>query len=159
MSLHFGPVLVLTGSPRPFKVCVKAQDKGSIMVNGYWQNGCSNPAVKMQDICIAQHNDVTIQIDMLDQEENPLDISGFTSFTWIVATRVDGAILLTKSTTSGGISLPSATRAVVSITNTETGALPARRLYHELRGINSGGEYQTMLAGSFWVQDTRISDA
>lgn len=115
--------------------------------------------IRRQDARIAQHDDVLVQIDMLNQAGDPLDVSGFTSLTWIVAESVRGDILITKSTTAGGIALPSATRAVVDLSSAETGALPARRLYHELRGINSGNEQQTMLCGAFFVQDTRISDA
>lgn len=160
MSLHFGPVLVLTGRPRPRRVCIKAQRRGPVIVRGLWQSECSKMAIRRQDIEIAQHDDVTIQIDMIDQSGNPLDVSAFMSLTWIVAESVRGVVLLQKTNTvGGGIILPSATRANIALTNLETGALPARQLYHELRGINSGGEYQTMLAGSFRVEDTRISDA
>lgn len=158
MSLHFGPPLVLTGKPRPRRVCIKAQRKGPIKLLAHWQTGCSKMAIRRQDICIAQHDDVTIQIDMLNDDGNPLDVSGFQSLTWVIAESVRGTILVSRTTLDGGMSLPSATRGVVVLTNAVTGALPAKSLYHELRGINSGGEYQTMVAGKCRVQDTRISD-
>ena len=116
-------------------------------------------AIRRQDIKIAQHNDVTVQIDMLDQVNNALDISGFQSLTWIIAESVRGVILLTYTTAGGTLILPSSTRAVADMSAAQTGGLPARTLYHELRGINSGGEAQTMIAGRFHVEDTRIADA
>ena len=116
-------------------------------------------AIRRQNIQIAQHNDVVVQIDMLDQASNPLDISGFQSLTWIVSESVKGVILLTFSTGTGSLVLPSAFRAVATLNANQTGGLPARRLYHELRGINSVGNAQTMLAGNFDVIDTRIADA
>ena len=159
MSLHFGPSFVLLSQPRPRRVCVRAQRSGPVTLRGYWQTGCTKMAIRRQNIQIAQHDDVTVQIDMLDQASNPLDISGFQSLTWIVAESVTGDILLTYSTSDGSLILPSATRAVAPITAAQSGALPVRTLYHELRGINSGGEAQTMVAGRFSVEDTRIADA
>lgn len=116
-------------------------------------------AIRRQNIQIAQHNDVTVQIDMLDQASNPLDISGFQSLTWIVSESVRGVVLLTYTTADGTMILPSATRAVADMSAAQTGGLPSRGLYHELRGINSGGDAQTMVAGRFYVEDTRIADA
>lgn len=158
MSLHFGPRVVLTGSPRPRKTCVSAMRRGDVTVNARWAARCSKVAIKKQNIQIAQHDDVDVQISMLDAVGNPLDISGFASLTWIVAENVKGDMLITKTTTNGSLLLPNATTAIASLTSAETGALQAGNLYHELRGINSGGEQQTMMAGSFAVEDTRISD-
>lgn len=116
-------------------------------------------AIKKQDIEIAQHNDVSVFIEMLNQNNNPLDVSGFTSIEWIVAESVTGVVLITKSLANGGLILPSAVLASAILSRSETGALPAKNLYHELRGINSGNEAQTMVAGKFKVIDTRIGDA
>lgn len=158
MSLHFGPSFAMLSQPRTRRVCISAQMRGPVTLRGYWQTGCTKMAIRRQNIEIAQHGDVDVQIDMLDQAGNPLDISGFQSLTWIIADSVRGAILLTKTSGGGGIALPSATRGVVALTSAETGALPARRLYHELRGVNSGNEAQTMVAGYVYVEDTRIAD-
>lgn len=116
-------------------------------------------AIKRQDIQIAQHNDVSVFIEMMNQNNNPLDVSGFTAIEWIVAESVRGAVLITKSLANGALILPSAVLATAVLSRVETGALPARTLYHELRGINSGNEAQTMVAGKFTVIDTRIGDA
>lgn len=158
MSLHFGPVFVMTEKPRPMRACVRAKMTGPIHLRALWQSGCKKMAIRRQSIRIAQHNDVVVQIDMLDEANNPLDISGFESLTWIVSESVTGVILLKFSTQSGSLVLPSAFRAVATLTADQTGDLPARSLYHELRGVNSGGIAQTMLAGSFTVIDTRIAD-
>ena len=158
MSLHLGPAFVMASHPRPARVCVRAWQSGPKMLRAYWQSGCRKMAIRKQDIKIAQHDDVTVQIDMLDQASNPLDISGFQSLTWIIAESVTGVVLLTYSTSDGSLILPSATRAVAPITAAQSGALPARRLYHEFRGINSGGDAQTMVAGAITVIDTRIAD-
>lgn len=158
MSLHFGPAIALKGFPRPRKACVIAVLRGDITVTAKWSARCSKVAIRKQEIRIAQHDDVDVQINMLNSDGNPLDISGFTSLTWVIAENVRASVLIAKTTTNNSLILPSATMALASLTSGETGALPARRLYHELRGINSGGEQQTMLAGRFIVEDTRISD-
>ena len=159
MTLHFGPSFALLSQPRPRRVCVRAQRTGPVTLRAYWQTGCTKMAIRRQNIQIAQHDDVTVQIDMLDQASNPLDISGFQSLTWIVSESVRGVVLLTYATADGTLILPSSTRAVADMSAAQTGGLPARTLYHELRGINSGGEAQTMVAGRFYVEDTRIADA
>lgn len=158
MSLYFGPVFVMTGELRPMRACVRAQRKGPINLRGFWQSGCSKMTIRRQNIEIARHNDVVVQIDMLDQSNNPLDISGFQNLTWIIAESVRGEVLMTFSTDSGSLVLPSAFRAIASLTASQTGNLPARRMYHALRGVNSSGDAQTMLLGTFNVIDTRIAD-
>lgn len=159
MSIHFGPSMAMLTYPRRKKICVRAQTSGPVNLRAYWRSNCTMTAIKIQDIEIAQHNDVSVFIEMLNQNNNPLDVSGFTSIEWIVAESVRGVVLITKSLANGALILPSAILATAVLSRTETGALPAKTLYHELRGINSGNEAQTMVAGKFKVIDTRIGDA
>ena len=123
-----------------------------------------------KDIAIFQHDDTGITFNMLDADEDPLDISGFTSLTWIIADSVTGTIYLTKTTTNGTLLTPNAFSATALITKAESGALPPTTtfpetkrgdssLYHEFNGVNSGGRQRTMLRGKLYVEDTRIADA
>ena len=159
MSIHFGPSMALIKYPRRKRLCIRAQTRGPLNLRAYWRSDCTMTAVKNQDVEIAQHNDVSVFIDMLNDSGDPLDVSGFISLEWVVAQSVRGSILISKTLASGDLVLPSAFLATASLSRAETGALPAKTLYHEFRGINSSNEAQTMVAGKFKVIDTRIGDA
>ncbi len=115
--------------------------------------------VKRVDTCIPQHDDKQFIVDIYDDDGNLVDISS-ADITWIVSDGVRGSILLTKTTTGGAPSMTkaSSTRVQWDVTSAESGALAAKALYHEMQITNSAGEKQTVMYGTFTVQDTRISD-
>lgn len=125
--------------------------------------------IERKDITIVQHDDTGFFFFPLDSESNPLDISGFQSFTWVISDDVTGIVHLTKTTSDNTILKPSAFTLSISLSKSDTGGLPVttkfpeiknskNSLYHELKGLNSAGQQQTMLRGKVYVEDTRIND-
>jgi len=169
--VNFGPNLTLQGFPRSFKISLRPRDQGPISMRPQWRIFRDMP-IATENIRISQHDDVSVFFDFLDSNSNPLDVSGFQKITWIIAESVRGVVLISKTTDDNSLLRPSAYRGSVFLSKSETGSLTPNKiypdvrldyhgktLYHELKGISSGGQQQTMLRGSVIVEDTRISDA
>lgn len=164
---YLGPIFGLQAMPKNYRITLNPQKREDITFLPRWRDS-RTMAIPRKDITISQHDDVSIFFDFLDNVNNPLDISGFQLIVWIIADSVNGQILITKSTDNNTILFPASIRASTLLSKAETGSLPAtnlfpdkprgRHLYHELKGINSGGFQQTMLQGKVFVEDTRISD-
>ena len=168
MSLHFGPVLVLAPSPRVCREKLLPKYQEELRLSPKWRCDRDMP-IERKDITIVQHDDMGFFFFPLDSNNNALDISGFQSFSWIIADSVTGVIYLNKSTAEGTILKPSAFSLSVVLPKVDTGSLPittvfpeirgkGKSLYHEMKGLNSSGQQQTMLRGKVYVEDTRISD-
>lgn len=150
--------LVTAGTPRLAITCLFPVIYEAETVYPIWATGCYMGCLYKKELCLPQRNDREYTANPLDQDGNPVDISSAV-VTWIVADRVDGTILLTKTTADGSMSKVTSTRLQWDVTSSQSGALPAGRLYHEMQITNSAGEKQTAMAGVFKVIDTRIGDA
>jgi hypothetical protein len=169
--VNFGPNLTLQGFPLSYRISLFPKRQDPIEMSPQWRT-LRDMTIAREDIRISQHDDVSVFFDFLNSNNNPLDISGFQKITWIIAESVTGVVLITKTTDDNSFLRPSTYRGSVILTKSETGSLTPNKifpdvrldyhgktLYHELKGINSGGQQQTMLRGSVIVEDTRISDA
>lgn len=119
--------------------------------------GCGRRCIRREDVCFPQHGDGRFVYDVVDQNGDPVDVLN-ARIRWIVAQSVRGDILLEKDSDAADISFPSASRIYWDVSSAESGALPARNLYHELLITTSGGDERFGFAGRFQVQDTRILD-
>jgi len=121
--------------------------------------GCGRMnCIRKEDWCFPQHADGRFVYDIVDQSGDPIDISG-ARIQWIIAESVTGAILLAKDTDDGSMAKVTTTRVQWDIDSTESAALPARNLYHEMMITTTLGENRFPFAGRFRVEDTRIADA
>lgn len=114
--------------------------------------------IKKISLCIGQWNDKAFLFTAYDQTGALLDVSDASEITFIVASQVNGTILLTKTLSGGSVILSNAHQFRVEITAAESGALAADTLYCEVGLVNSGGDKYTLGAGPFKVEDTRIWD-
>lgn len=110
------------------------------------------------DLCIPQHDDKRFRFNAIDQSGTALDVSTAQEITFIIATSVNGTTLLTKTLTGGTIQIGINTQFYLDITSAESGGLGVGRKYCEARITNSAGDHQTVGAGPFTVQDTKIGD-
>jgi hypothetical protein len=110
-------------------------------------------------LCIPQHDDRRYVFTVRDQRGLLVDISDAPEITFIIAAKVTGAILLTKLRSTTAIQVNNAHQFTVYISSAESGAFAPGEYYCEVRIENSGGEFQTVGAGTFTVQDTRIGDS
>lgn len=115
-------------------------------------------SVTLSTLSMCQHDDQLFRFNVKDQDGVPVDISGATEITFIVAAAVDGAIFITKTLTGSTISIGSDTMFTLSVTDTESGGLTPGNHYWEAQITNSSGEKSTVGAGTFTVQDTKIGD-
>lgn len=119
--------------------------------------GSGRRCIRREDVCFPKHGDGRFLYDIVDQNGDPVDVID-ARIRWIVAQSVRGDILLEKDSDSADISFPSASRIQWDVSSAESGALPARNLYHELLITTSIGDERFGFAGRFQVQDTRILD-
>ena len=168
MSLHFGPPMVIVPFPRICRESLFPKYFDAERLFPKWRCDKDMP-IERKDITIVQHDDTGFLFFPLDPNNDTLDISGFQSFTWVISDSVTGVVYLTKTTSNDSIIKPSAFSLSVLLSKAETGGLPVTtkfpeikgqsgHLYHEMKGLNSSGQQQTMLRGKVYVEDTRISD-
>ena len=117
--------------------------------------------IKRIELCIGQHDRKNYELQALDSAGLPEDLSGAQEITFVVATSVSGAILLTKTKTGGDITLGNGqgTNDLIqfTITSAESGLMTGAA-YCELQIINSLGYPSTAGAGPFRVVNTIIGD-
>ena len=111
------------------------------------------------DLCIDQHGDKRFFIETTDQDNVPLDLSAFSEITFIISANVNSAILLSKTLTGATITITAGGVFYFDISSIESGALPTGILYCEAQLIATAtGDKQTICAGHFRNQNTRIGD-
>ena len=107
-----------------------------------------------QKICIMQGDDVRIEIDAVDSEGLPVDISQAQSIKWAAGRTVNAPIVLLK-TLSSGITINTPTSFYFDI-EPEESELLSGNYYHECEIINEQGMIYTPLFGQLTVRKTLI---
>ena len=158
MATAISTRITLSGQPPRKLIC------GTAAIREEWTGrivlaiGCSSgDCIRDVNICFPQHADGRFVYDVVDQNGDPVDVVD-SRVRYIIAESVRGTILIEKDSDQNDISFPSASKMQWDLSSAESGALPARSLYHELLITTTGGDQRFGFAGRFQVQDTRILD-
>lgn len=153
---------VIPANPPQPVYCVTGKRIVSQSVTAIWNHDCSprgNPVlIEKQNIACPQRNDRRFLITIRDQNGNLEDVSGANEITFIVGRSVTVAPIITKTRGGGGITLTTNSQLQIDITDVESASLATGRNYYEILVESSSGDKQTVLAGAFIVEDTRIGD-
>ena len=110
-------------------------------------------------LCIAQHDDLLVLINVADETGAAVDLSGLQEADFSISQTVRAASAeVTRTLSGGGIRLASNSQVYFTLASADTGALAAGAHHYELRLTNAAGWKQTVLLGRCMVQDTFIGD-
>ena len=121
--------------------------------------GTPAPAIPHIDLSIAQGSDKRFEFYAKDQNGAALDLAAYSEITFVIARSVSAASdLLSRTLTGGGIVAGAGGKYYLDVTDTESAALPPGVLYCEIQMVATNGDKQTVAAGHFRNDDTRIGE-
>lgn len=109
-----------------------------------------------QDFSMFTGDSKTLVIEVLDEDDAVVDITGWT-FKWRLSRSVRSAALVSK-TSASGITITNSPAGLleVEIDPADTDALRAGLYYHEVEGIDQDSEISTVIAGAATLKPTLI---
>lgn len=119
-----------------------------------------------QDIEHWKGDDAQIRITVLDQDDNPVDLTDATARWWMTsrlspASTGAASIYIQKSTADGGIIITENSGTftlTIELQPEDTENLTPGKYYHETEVVDSAGEISTVTVGKFILRPTAIPD-
>lgn len=100
-------------------------------------------------------NDRRVIVPVVDQANNPIDLSGAQEITWIIAKRPGGNPIVEKTLTGDDIMITNNTTFKFDINPSDT-ENKSGHYYHEAQVLNSAGKVYTPLYGTINILPTSI---
>jgi hypothetical protein len=112
----------------------------------------------MSVLTINQGDTVTLTIAVVSPTNQPVDLTGSTLEFAVKAHASDATAIISKSSTTGGITIAPGTggTATVSIVPADTEPGPTGAFVWELEGTDSGGNVTTLASGTFLVLESLV---
>ena len=129
-----------------------------LCLRGVWDLDCRSDGVATDDLNIAQHDQMSVRLEVVDNAGNPVSLFGVPEIAWTVARDLYNPPLVTKRLSAGDGYIIADNIWDFPLTSADTAFFLRSLLYHEAKIINSAGDQSTILRGKISVTDTRISD-
>lgn len=95
----------------------------------------------------------TRELTWSDENDQPINLTGYTARMQVRQSVKSTAVVLELTTTNGRVVLyPASGKIVLSLTATETAALPAKSCVYDLELVSAGGVVTRLVEGSFTVR-------
>lgn len=148
-----GPV-ISTAELKP-TVCITHVYGVELNLTATWRGNCmaDTYCIPNTTLCIPRGDYRRIIVSIVDDAGAAVDVSGFSSVEYGIATNVDAVPVISKSLGSGIVLGGDNASVVITLTEADTKLIPQEYVYHELR-LTNGTEGQTVMAGTLRSSDT-----